>query len=59
MKNIQLSLLHKKELMVSCFPLSQNIRALRKVKKTRHQNPKFGPKPGEIQKKNLQKSKVH
>jgi hypothetical protein len=24
--------------------------------KTRHQNPEFGPKPGEIFKKNLQKS---
>jgi len=28
----------------------------RKVRKTRHQYPEFGPKPGEIKKKNLQKS---
>ncbi len=32
------------------------IRVFRKVRKTRHQCPEFGPKPGEIHKKNLQES---
>jgi len=31
-------------------------RVFRKLRKTQHQNPEFGPKPGEIKKKNLQKS---
>jgi hypothetical protein len=30
-------------------------REIRKVRKTQHQNPEFGPKPGEIQKKPCEK----
>jgi hypothetical protein len=31
---------------------------VRKVRKIQHQNPEFGPKPGEIQKKKLAKKKM-
>jgi len=37
------------------FPIAPHIRVFRKVRKTRHQNPEFGPKPGEIQKKPAEK----
>ncbi len=35
--------------------LLEPIRVSRKVRKTRHQNPEFGPKPGEIKKKPVKK----